>query len=229
MNRYSRQIAIPEIGKVGQNKIRESKVLIIGCGALGSMVAMQLAGAGVGVIGIADFDNIDISNLQRQFFFTTEEAGNSKAVVLDQRIKLLNPEVRTKVYKEMITTLKAEKYFGEFDFIVDATDNPESKRITGEISDKHHKPCCIAGVINFSGQVLTLLPDSPRFEDYFGTVDAEGFLPCSLGGVIGPAASLAASIQASEVLKYITGSGDLLSGRMILFNLLNDSFRTIYL
>lgn len=229
VNRYSRQIAVAEIGRKGQEKLSASKVLVIGCGALGSMVGMQLSGAGVGIIGICDFDTIDISNLQRQFFFTTDESGKPKAEVLAKRILTLNPDIQVRIHSGMITSSKAEVIFEDYDFIVDATDNPDSKKMTGKVSRGKGKPCCIGGVRDFSGQVMTLLPDDPRFEDYFGITEADGFLPCSLGGVMGPAAALCASVQASETIKFIAGAGSLLSGRLFLFNLLNNSFRVFQL
>ncbi|MCH5241408.1 MAG: HesA/MoeB/ThiF family protein [Muribaculaceae bacterium] len=227
--RYARQIAISEIGKEGQNKICRSKVLIIGCGALGSMVAMQLAGAGVGTLGIADFDNIDVSNLQRQFFFQTEENGKFKVDVIASRIHKLNPNVKIISYPFVITSKKAEMIFGDYDCIVDATDNPDSKRMTGDISAQSGKPCCIGGVRDFGGQIMTFLPNDPRFEAFFGQGASDGLLPCSMGGVIGPAAVLCASVQAAEVLKYITNSGKILSGKILLFNLLTNTFQTFSL
>ena len=227
--RYARQIAISEIGKKGQEKLLNAKILIIGCGALGSMVAMQLAGAGVGCLGLADFDNIDISNLQRQFFFKTSDTGFPKAQKIAIAINELNPEIKVNVFSEMITSKKADILFREYDFIIDATDNPDSKRMTGNISKKVGKSCCIGGVRDFQGQVMTFLPDDPRFEDYFGNVSDNSFLPCSLGGVIGSTAALCASIQASETIKYLTSAGDLLSGKLLLFNLLTNSFRLISL
>ena len=227
--RYARQIAVPEIGKEGQLKLRDSKVFIVGSGALGSMIAMQLAGAGIGEIAVIDYDTIEISNLQRQFFFTTEEAGLSKAEVLGKRLSGLNPEVKVHVFNGLLNKVKALEIFGNYDFIIDATDNPESKKITGEISFEKGKPCCIGGVKDFGGQVLTFLPQDPRFEDYFGNASAEGFLPCSLSGVMGPAAALCASVQASECIKYLTGSGDLLSGKLFLFDLSKNYFQTFSL
>ena len=227
--RYARQIAVPEIGKEGQQKLCNSKVMIVGCGALGSMVAMQLAGAGIGTLGIADYDNIDISNLQRQFFFSSEDAGKSKVDILASGIEDLNPEVNVRIYNSVITGKKAYEIFGNYDFIIDATDNPESKKMTGEVSSKLGKACCIGGVREFEGQIMTFLPSDPRFEEYFGTASADGLLPCSLGGVMGPAAALCASIQASETIKYITDSGSLLSRRVLLFNLLNNSFQILSL
>lgn len=227
--RYGRQIAVKEIGKEGQLKLLQARVLVIGCGALGSMVAMQLSGAGVGEIDIADFDNVDISNLQRQFFFKTEEAGLSKALITKNRIEALNPDIKIREFNEMITFRKAREIFPKYDFIVDATDNPDSKRMTGEVSKEKDKPCCIGGVRDFGGQVMTLLPSTPRFEDYFGNASAEGILPCSLGGVMGPAAALCASLQASEVIKYLTGAGQLLNGKILLFDLLKNDFKVFLL
>lgn len=227
--RYARQIAVEEIGREGQEKLLRAKVLVIGCGALGSMVAMQLAGAGIGKIGIADFDSVDISNLQRQFFFTTEEAGMKKAELLARNIGRLNPEVEVELFPLMITKRNAEKIFENFDFIVDATDNPESKKMTGEISHLKNKACTIAGVNGFSGQVMTFLPEDPRFEEFFGTASGESFLPCSLGGVMGPVAAVAASLQAIETIKYITEAGELLSGNILVFNLLDNTFAKISL
>lgn len=227
--RYARQIAVEELGAKGQERLFDSKVLIIGCGALGSMVAMQLAGAGVGTIGIADYDSIDISNLQRQFFFETSESGFLKTTVLEKRIKDLNPGVAITVYNTIITNKLATEIFPQYDFIVDATDNPDSKRMTGQISKDTGKACSIGGVRNFYGQVMTLLPADPRLEDYFGNATSEGFLPCSLGGVMGPAAALCASIQACETIKFLTGIGTVLSGNIILFNLLDNSFKTLKL
>ncbi|MCH5224441.1 MAG: HesA/MoeB/ThiF family protein [Muribaculaceae bacterium] len=229
INRYSRQIAVAEIGSKGQQKLSEAAVIIVGCGALGSMVAMQLAGAGVGRIGIADYDNVDISNLQRQFFFSTSQAGEPKAELLAQRINDLNPDIIVDIVKVFVNKSKAKELFRGYDFVVDATDNPDSKRMTGEVSKELGKACCIGGVRDFSGQVMTFLSDDPRFEEYFGEAGGEGFLPCSLGGVMGPAAALCASLQASETIKFITGAGSLLSGAILSFNLLDDSFSRLTL
>ena len=223
--RYARQIAIREIGLEGQKRICSAKVLIIGCGALGSMIAMQLAGAGVGHIGIADYDTIDLSNLQRQIFFSTEESGEPKVYSLSSRIKKLNPTIEVKVYNCLITSQKAEEIFPAYDFIIDGTDNPDSKRTTGTVALKKNKPCCIGGVKDFGGQIMTFLPGEPRFEDYFGIISDGGILPCSLSGVLGSAAAVCASIQATEAIKWITNSGDLLNGRLLRFDLLKDYFQ----
>ena len=224
--RYARQIAIEGIGKTGQRKLNNSKVLIIGCGALGSMVAMELAGAGVGEITVIDYDKIDISNLQRQFFYSAYETGEKKVETLAVRMRDLNPETVVTTISGIMTKSRAEEIFGNFDFIIDATDNPESKKITGDVAYGKKKPCCIAGVRDFSGQVMTFLAEDPRFEDYFGSASAEGLLPCSLSGVIGPAAALCASIQAAECIKYLTGYGELLTHRLFYFDLSKNLFKT---
>lgn len=223
--RYARQIAVPDIGIEGQNRLIHSKVLIIGCGALGSMVAMQLAGAGIGVLGLVDFDTVDVSNLQRQFFFKSSEAGEPKLKLLSRALKELNPEVKIEEHPFVMTAEKANGLFGVYDVIIDATDNPESKKITGEISRLKSVACCIGGVRDFRGQITTLLPEDGRFEEYFGSASSEGFMPCSLGGVMGTAAAFCATIQANEAIKYLTGKGDLLSGKFFYFDLLNNNFR----
>ena len=225
--RYARQIAVPEIGKEGQEKLCNAKILIIGCGALGSMIAMQLSGAGIGEIGLADYDTVDISNLQRQFFFKTDEAGISKVELIAKRIEEINPNVKVKKYSHLVTRKIAEEIFPLYDFIIDATDNPESKRMTGIISKEKEKACCIGGVRDFNGQVMTFLPSEPRFEDYFGEVTTDSILPCSLGGVMGPAAVLCATVQASETIKFVTGTGDLLNRKLLVFNLLNNRFQLL--
>ena len=217
--RYSRQIAIEEIGVAGQRRLGESKVFIVGCGALGSMVAMQLAGAGVGTIGISDFDTIDVSNLQRQFFFKTDEAGMKKCLVLQQRMEELNPSCQVLRCDALINKEKAVELFSDYDFIVDATDNSSSKFIIESVCQQLDKPCSIAGVSEFHGQVMTVFPGSTKF--------GEVFLPCSIGGVVGPAAAICASLQSAEVIKYLTGAGECLKSKLMVFDLLNNSYNVI--
>lgn len=227
--RYSRQISVEEIGESGQNLLLSSKVAIVGCGALGSMVAMQLAAAGVGKIMIADFDTIDISNLQRQFFFKTEEAGSSKADKLALRMSDINPGCTIEIIKKMINRKHASEMFADCDFIVDATDNPASKMMIEEVCDSLGKHCCVAGVSGFHGQVMTIRPGGLKFGDVFSQDADSEFMPCSIGGVIGPAAALCASIQASETIKFLTCSGETLEDRLLTFSLLDNSFRLLHL
>lgn len=228
-HRYARQLALPEIGKQGQELLQKSRVMIVGCGALGSMVAMQLAGAGVGTLGLADPDTVDISNLQRQFFFKTQDAGKLKSQLIGERVLELNPEVKLEIINELIIPKKSVSIFEKYDFIVDATDNPESKKMIGNVCQDLSKPCCIGGVSGFRGQVMTILPGDAGFEEYFGEENTGDFLPCSMDGVFGPAASICASIQTSEVIKFIVKVGELLSGRLLTFNLLTLKFHVFKL
>lgn len=222
--RYARQIAIEGFGREAQEKLLNAKVGIIGCGALGSMVAMQLAGAGVGHLVIADFDTVDISNLQRQYFFETSQAGGSKAAILGERIHALNPEVRVTVHNLLVTERNAATLLEGCGFLVDATDNPASKTAVEAIALKCGTGCCIAGISEFHGQVMTVLPGSPRFADLFGEGADAGFTPCSTGGVAGPAAAFCASVQACETIKHLTGLGDTLAGQVLVFDLLANRF-----
>lgn len=224
--RYSRQIAMDEIGEEGQCRMLRSKVVIVGCGALGSMVAMQLAGAGIGRLMIADFDTVDISNLQRQFFFTTAQAGEGKGRLLKKRMEELNPDVRVELAELLVNRTVAMRLFADADFVVDATDNPSSKQMVEDVCKLLGKPCCIGGVDGFRGQVLTIASGSSGFSELFPDSDDGGVLPCSLGGVAGPAAALCASLQASEVIKWIVGTGTPLKGRMLTFDLLDNHFAT---
>lgn len=229
--RFARQIAIPEIGEEGQRRLGEASVLIVGCGALGSMVAMQLAGAGVGHIRIADFDTVDISNLQRQLFFTDAEAGQPKAGLLARRMRELNPEVSVEVCREMATRRNIDSLMKGVDMAVDATDNAESMLLVDAASQQHSIPCTLAGIREFTGQVTTCLPGGVRYAEIFpGAASAGGsMMPFQTIGVAGPAAAVAASIQAAETIKYITKSGSLLGGRLLLFDLLEMRFSVISL
>lgn len=227
--RYSRQISVEEIGEAGQNRLLSSKVAIVGCGALGSMVAMQLAAAGVGNIVIADFDTIDISNLQRQFFFMTEEAGKPKADILAARMSGINPKCKVEIVNKMIDRRLSVEIFQDCDFIIDATDNPASKMMIEDVCESLGKYCCVAGVSGFHGQVMTVRPGGPKFGTLFSQNADSEFLPCSIGGVVGPVAALCASIQSSEAIKFLTSSGQTLEERLLTFDLLSDSFQTLKL
>lgn len=222
--RYARQRALPGIGAEGQKRLTEGSVAVVGCGALGSLCAMYLAGAGIGRIAIFDFDTIDISNLQRQLFFSTEEAGLSKAVILEKRMRALNPGIEVVRHECLINASNAAELLEGYDFIVEATDNPATKYLIDEISEQLSIGCCIGGVREFSGQVTTCMPGGTRYSDIFPErPDAGGFTPCGLGGVLGPAAGTVASIQASEAIKHISGCGSLLDSRILTFDLLDDT------
>lgn len=220
--RYSRMTSIPEIGTAGMQKIRNAKVMIVGCGALGSVCAMYLAGAGIGKLGIADFDTIDLSNLQRQLFYNTQDVGKSKAQTLACRLNALNPECEVECIEKIITPAIASSIFESYDFVIDATDNPASKLMTDNCCSQTSTPCCIGGVAGFTGQVMSWKPGCKRYSEVFNPqqVDA-GYTPCSLGGVFGPAAGIIACCQAAEAIKHITGAGDMLYNNIFTLDLLS--------
>ncbi len=227
-NRYSRLEIIESIGKRGVAKLREGKVFIVGCGALGSMCAMYCAASGIGTIGIADFDTIDLSNLQRQLFFSEEAVGKSKAIELECRIRDLNSEVNITTYREMITADKARGIFPAYDFIIDGSDNLATKQMTARICEKLGMPYCIGGVEAFSGQAMSWKPGYAGYSALFGEESGcNGILPCSLKGVVGPAAGIIASIQAAEAIKYLANAGDMLFDKLIIFDLSIPKFDTL--
>lgn len=225
--RYSRLIAIQEIGEEGVRRLNQSSVLVVGCGALGSMAAMQLAASGVGHLRIVDFDTIDLSNLQRQLFFHTEETGKSKAETLALRIHSINPEICVETNRTMLSETNARQLIQGCDFIVEATDNSASMNLVDRLSNEMGINCVLAGVSDFSGQVMTCLPGSRRYSDIFQQIEDGGGLPCALTGVAGPAAALAASVEAAEAIKSIAGLPPLLSDSMLIFNLLDLTFEII--
>lgn len=222
--RYARLEIIDRIGKEGISRIRAGKVLVLGCGALGSLCAMYLAASGVGTIGIADFDTIDATNLQRQLFYGERLVGNSKVIELAKRINALNSEVCTRVLNEMITASKAEKIFTDYDYIIDGSDNISTKQMTANVCEKLNKPYTIGGVEGFSGQVMSWAPGHTGYSSIFGdSTPCSDMLPCAVKGVIGPAAGVVASYQAAEAIKYLTNAGNMLYDRLLNFDLLEPS------
>ena len=222
--RYSRLASLPEIGPEGVAKLQEARVAVIGCGALGSLCAMYLAASGVGNINIADFDTVDLSNLQRQLFFTEADLGKTKALVLRDRMLALNSGVSVNVTQEMVRPANAGDFLAGCDVVVDGSDNPATKLMTDRLAAKYGIPCVIAGVRGFELQVMTCLPGGTRYADIFGDAPAcDGFTPCSIAGVLGPTAGIAASLQAAETVKLITGAGNTLSGKLLTINLLSPS------
>lgn len=218
--RYSRIEAIEGIGEQGVERLNEGKVFVVGCGALGSLCAMYLAGSGAGTVGIADFDTIDISNLQRQLFFDERSLGKSKVRTLADKIRNLNSSVTVEVFEGMVSRSKAEEIFAGYDFVIDGSDNPATKLMTSAVCESIGLPYCIGGVRECAGQIMSWTPGHLGYRDVFGDkIACGGFTPCSAGGVLGPAAGVVASVQASEAIKFLTGHGELLTDRLQTFDL----------
>ncbi len=228
--RYIRLATLPEIGQEGVAKLHQANICIIGCGALGSLCAMYLSASGIGKLSIADFDNVDLSNLQRQLFFTEDNLGMPKASILAERMKALNSETQVEIIPKFITPKDAYSIFPQFDLIIDGSDNPNTKLMTDAVCADLEKPCVIGGVREFEGQIMTILPGNVRYMEIFGTeLPCSGLTPCSATGVLGPAAGVVASLQASEAIKIITGAGSTLANRLLILDLLNMNFQTLNL
>lgn len=229
--RYSRTEALPEIGPDGQRRISAGSVLVIGCGALGSAAASYLAGAGVGRLGLVDFDTVDISNLQRQVAYTEEDAGKPKCIRLADRLRRLNAEILIQPVEALATRDNISSLTDGYDFVVEGSDNPSTKMLVAAACDEAGISYCIGGVAGFSGQVMTHTPGTTRYSDIFPEAPGQrgAFTPCSAGGVLGPAAAVVASVQAAEALKYLSGAGSLLTDRLLTIDTLTMTFNTFSL
>lgn len=224
-SRYTAQTRLPEINIEGQKKLAASSVMIVGCGALGSPIAMQLAAAGVGHITLVDFDTIEISNLQRQIFFRQAEAGESKAHTLAGRIRDLNEETEVIPLNRMASSKWLDSVSPLPDMIVDAADNPATTSLLEKYCIGNSIPLSTAGVSEWKGQVYTWRPGAIPFSDIIPIpADDTGILPCSIAGIFGPLAILVASIQASEILKTLLGIGATFTNRLFTVDLLDNSF-----
>ncbi|OPZ16600.1 MAG: putative adenylyltransferase/sulfurtransferase MoeZ [Firmicutes bacterium ADurb.BinA205] len=231
LERYSRHITLKEIGVRGQKKLLAAKVLIIGAGGLGAPAAMYLAAAGVGTIGIADCDNVELSNLQRQIIHTTEDVGKSKVQSAAGTIKALNPDVTLKTYHEYVSSKNIAAMIADYDFVIDGADNFPTKFLINDACVLGRKPFCHAGILRFEGQLMTYVPDEgPCYRCVFEAPPPKDAVPsCREAGVIGAMAGIIGSMQALEAVKYITGQGQLLTGKMLVFDGLKMEWRSVRL
>lgn len=230
LKRYSVQTRLEEIGIEGQKKLASSKVLIVGCGALGSVIAMYLAGAGVGNLILADFDTVDISNLQRQVFYKEKETGLSKAELIARNVRELNSEVSVEILNFAVTARKLESLELVPDVVVDAADNPATTYMLEGFCAERGVAFSTAGVSGWRGQILSYVPGKTKFSDIFPPVaESEGLLPCSIAGVFGPLTGLMATLQASETIKMILNIGEMLTDCLLTVDLLTNTFSKIKL
>lgn len=231
LERYSRHINLKEIGMEGQKRLLTSSVLVVGAGGLGSPVCMYLAAAGIGTIGIVDADEVDLSNLQRQIIHSTDKIGIPKVESAAERIKSINPSVRVKTYREMLTSSNAEYIIKDYDCVVDATDNFEAKFLINDTCVSMGKAFVHGGILRFGGQLMTYVPGKgPCYRCVFKEPPAMEDRPtCKEMGIIGAMPGTIGSLQALEVVKYLTGAGENLTGYLLNFDALTMSFRRIKL
>jgi len=233
LSRYDRHIIIPDFGFEAQKKLKASKVLVIGSGGLGSPALLYLAAAGVGTIGIVDFDVVDDSNLQRQVLFGVDEIGKPKVEAAKKRLESLNPYIDIKIYNQQLTSQNALEIIREYDVVADGTDNFPTRYLVNDACVLLGKPNVYASIFQFEGQVSVFNYINregelgPNYRDLYPTPPPPGLVPsCAEGGVLGVLPGIIGSLQALEVIKVITGVGETLSGRFFIFDALNFEPRT---
>lgn len=231
LERYSRHIILKEVGVKGQKKLLSSKVLIIGAGGLGAPAAMYLAAAGIGTIGIADADEVDLSNLQRQIIHSTADIGKAKVQSAEETMKAINPDVTVKTYRTFVESENISGLIADYDFIIDGTDNFTAKFLINDACVMAEKPFSHAGIIRFKGQLMTYVPGKgPCYRCVFKAPPPKDAVPtCKQAGVIGAMGGVIGSLQAMEAIKYILGTGELLTGYLLTYDALKIEFRKIKL
>ncbi len=229
IERYSRHIILKEVGGKGQQKLLESKVLIIGAGGLGAPIALYLAAAGIGTIGIADADDVELSNLQRQVIHFTPDIGKPKVLSAKEKIQAINPDVQVRTYHEWINAANIMEIIRDYDFVVDGTDNFAAKFLINDACVLAGKPYSHGGILQFVGQTITVLPgESACYRCIFPTPPPKDAIPtCSQAGVIGVLPGVIGSIQATEAIKFLLGKGELLAGRLLMYDALKMKFRDV--
>ena len=229
--RYSRHLLIPEVGSAGQAKLLESKVLLIGAGGLGSPAALYLAAAGVGTIGIIDFDVVDLSNLQRQVLHTSDRIGEKKVESARKTLTALNPDVTVVGHEEMLVADNVDRVIAGYDVILDGTDTFETRYILNDAAVVAGIPVVHASVFRFEGQLTTFVPyEGPCYRCLYPTPPPPELAPgCSVAGVLGVVPGIMGLLQANEVLKLLLGIGETLAGRLLLFDALETEFTELRL
>ena len=229
--RYSRHLLMPEVGAEGQAKLLGSKVLLIGAGGLGAPAALYLAAAGVGTLGIIDFDVVDLSNLQRQVIHANDRIGEKKTESAKRTINALNPDVRVLLHDEMLIASNVDRVIAGYDVIVDGTDTFETRYILNDAAIRLRIPVVHASVFRFEGQLTAFVPyEGPCYRCLYPTPPPPEMAPgCSVAGVLGVVPGIMGLLQANEVLKLLLGIGDSLAGRLLLFDALDATFTELRL
>jgi molybdopterin/thiamine biosynthesis adenylyltransferase/rhodanese-related sulfurtransferase len=232
IRRYSRHLILPEVGMAGQKKIRASSVLCIGAGGLGSPIAMYLAAAGIGKMGILDFDSVDFSNLQRQIVHATSDVGRPKTESAKESINAINPNVEVVLHNTRISSENALETISQYDIVVDGTDNFPTRYLTNDACVLLKKPNVYGSIFRFEGQASVFAPHlgGPCYRCLYPEPPPPGMVPsCAEGGVLGVLPGIVGCIQAAEILKLALGQGTSLVGRLLLFNALDMKFREVKL
>jgi len=222
IERYSRQILLPQVGGEGQEKLLVSKVLIVGAGGLGSPVASYLAGAGVGTIGIVDSDTVELSNLHRQMIYSSDDIGKKKAIAAQSRLQIVNPDVKVVPYVLRLNSGNIMEVIKDYDIVVDGSDNFPTRYLVNDACVLAKKTLVFGAFFRFEGQAMVIKPgEGPCLRCMFPSPPPPGLIPsCQEAGVLGALAGVIGLIQATETLKLILGIGKSLIGKLILFDAL---------
>ena len=227
--RYSRHFSLPEIGLEGQRSLKQSAVLVVGMGGLGNPAALYLAAAGVGHIGLVDFDVIDLSNLQRQILYSLEDVGQPKIKIAKERLESLNHKVEITAHEEALSSANAGGILADYDIIVDGTDNFPTRYLVNDVCVFQGKPNVYGSIFRFDGQVAVFhAKEGPCYRCLYANPPPPGLVPsCAEGGVLGVLPGIVGSLQAIETIKLITGAGEPLIGRLLLFDSLAMTFHQV--
>jgi sulfur-carrier protein adenylyltransferase/sulfurtransferase len=227
--RYGRHLSLAEIGTAGQERLKSARVLVVGAGGLGSPVSMYLAAAGVGTIGLVDFDEVERSNLQRQILFGESAVGRGKLQAASDRLSDINPYVRLEAHEIRLSAQNAERVVADYDLVVDGTDNFATRYLVNDVCVHLGVPNVYGSVLRFEGQASVFAtPDGPCYRCLFREPPPPGLVPsCAEAGVMGVLPGIIGSIQAAEAIKLITGAGRPLVGRLLLLDALTMAFRSI--
>jgi len=231
LSRYSRHLLLPEVGMEGQRRLKAARVLCVGTGGLGSPMALYLAAAGVGTLGLVDFDVVEASNLQRQIIHSTKDIGRKKLDSAEEKLKALNPAVNIVKHKTMLTSANALEILKDYDIVADGTDNFPTRYLVNDACVLLGKPNVYGSIFRFEGQASVFATEQgPCYRCLYPEPPPPGLVPsCAEGGVLGILPGLVGVIQATEVIKLILGKGDSLIGRLLLVDALNMRFRELKL
>jgi molybdopterin/thiamine biosynthesis adenylyltransferase/rhodanese-related sulfurtransferase len=229
--RYSRHFALPEFGHSGQQKLKDGRVVIVGAGGLGSPAALYLTAAGVGTLGLVDFDQIDVTNLQRQIMYTTTDVGERKLDVSAERLRQLNPEIEVRTHAARLTRDNALEVLADYDVVIDGTDNFPTRYLVNDACVLLRNPYVYGSILRFDGQVSVFdAMRGPCYRCLFREPPPPGLVPnCAEGGVLGVLPGVIGSLQALEAIKLIAGVGETLIGRLVLFDALTLRWRELKL
>jgi adenylyltransferase/sulfurtransferase len=228
LRRYQRNVLLKGIGRKGQRRLLYSKVLVVGAGGLGSSAAYYLAAAGTGTIGLADGDTVELSNLQRQILHFTRDVGKNKTQSAARKLKALNSDVKCVTFPFRLTPRRMPDIIQDFDFVLDCTDNFDSKFLINDACVLIGKPFTHCGVSEYHGQIMTYVRGSACYRCVFGDPPPEGEVqPTSVVGILGAVPGAFGCLQAAEAIKFITGAGQLLTNRLLMINMLDMEIRTV--